>query len=72
MPRIMLLKTIERRIRELMQKAEEIKRRKDNPALRKVVRLMREHRISMGELRTAMNGRGGTSSGRANRVSPAS
>jgi len=41
MPRIMLLKTIERRIRELMQKAEEIKRRKDNPALRKVVRLMR-------------------------------
>ena len=49
MPRIMLLKTIERRIRELMQKAEEIKRRKDNPALRKVVRLMREHDISMGD-----------------------
>ena len=69
MPRIMLLKTIERRIRELMQKAEEIKRRKDNPALRKVVRLMREHHISMGELRTAMNGRGGTSSSRARRDS---
>lgn len=62
----MLLKTIERRIREFMQKAEEIKRA---PALRKVVRLMREHHISIGELRTAMNGRGGTSSGRASRVS---
>ena len=43
MPRTMLLKTIERRIRELMQKAEEIKRRKDTPLTGKVVSLMREH-----------------------------
>jgi len=69
MPRTMLLKTIERRIRELMQKAEEIKRRKDNPALRKVVSLMREHHISIGELRAAMNGRGRASNSRSSRDS---
>src|SRR5689334_20653722 len=58
MPRRISLKTIERRIRELMQKAESIKRAKVNPALRKIVALVKKHRISIGELRRAMAGRG--------------
>jgi DNA-binding protein H-NS len=70
MPRTMSLKTIGQRIRQLMQKAEEIKPPKDSLALRKVVHLMREYDISVDELRSAMNGRSGMRNSGASRGSP--
>ena len=70
MPRTMSLKTIGQRIRKLMQKPEEIEPRKDSFALRKVVHLMREYHISIDELRSAMNGRGGMRNSAAGRGSP--
>jgi DNA-binding protein H-NS len=51
-----------------MLKAEQIKKREHNPALPKVVRLMRQHSISIGELRRAMNGRGGAVRGRVSKL----
>jgi DNA-binding protein H-NS len=59
MPRRASLKVIERKIRELQQKAEQIKKQKTNPALRKIVQLVRKHGISIGDLSRAVNGRGG-------------
>lgn len=68
------LKVIERKIRELQRKADAIKRRKENPAVRKIARLVRIHGISIGELRRAMTGRGRgagrTSSLRGKKIKP--
>ncbi len=56
MPRRASLKVIERRIRELEAKAKAIKQRVSNPAIPKIVRLMRKNRISIGEISRAMAG----------------
>ncbi len=60
---------IERRIRELEAKAEKIKRLESNPAIPKIVRLMRKNRISIGELRSAIGGRASKANGRRGRPS---
>jgi DNA-binding protein H-NS len=70
MPRRASLKVIVRRIRELEAQAERIKRRDNNPAIPKIVRLMRKNGISIGEVRRAMGGRGAGGNGRRGRVSP--
>src|SRR5258706_13782046 len=69
MPRRGSLKVIERRIRELEAKAEKIKRLESNPAIPKIVRLMRKNRISIGELRSAIGGRASKANGRRGRPS---
>jgi DNA-binding protein H-NS len=70
MPRRASLKVIERRIRELEAQAKAIKQRVNNPALPKIVRLMRKNGISIGELRRAIGGRGASGNGRRGRASP--
>ena len=54
------MKTIQRRIRELEKQAKKIERRENNPAVPNIVRLVRKHKITIGELRRALNGRGGS------------
>ena len=65
MPRRASLKVIERKIRELQKKAKQIKEQKANPAVRKIMQLVKKHGISIGELARAMGGRRGRPSGRA-------
>ena len=52
------LKSIERRIEALQLKAEKLKQKDKKPALRDIVSLMREHDISLGDVRNASGGRG--------------
>jgi DNA-binding protein H-NS len=50
------LKGIQRRIRALMKQAEKLKTRNKAPALRRVVRLMRQHELSLDEVGAALRG----------------
>ena len=54
---------INRRIESLRARAEKLKQREKIPALREIVKLVREHGISLGELRAAVKS-GGQRKGR--------
>jgi DNA-binding protein H-NS len=51
------LKSIERQIEMLKMRAQRLREQEKTPALREIVGLMRDHDISLTELRGAMNGR---------------
>jgi DNA-binding protein H-NS len=67
---MLTLAVIERRIRALQARAEKLRARDKKPALREIAGLMKQHDISIAEVRTAGAGRGKRhANGRANGAS---